>query len=352
MVPSFRIAIISLVLTAIVGCNTSGPSPADDTDGGTKRVRVVYIPKNTGNPYFDAIISGFQRAADEFGYDFHTTAPASAEATSQVPFIKDQIQRGIDVLAISPNSPDALNSIFDRARKSGIIVMVVNSDIPGSEAHRDLAVMPMDFNLVGAKNIEIMSEVIDGQGDIAVLSATTDAPDQNFWIEGMKVALHQPQYAGLNLVDIVYGDDDPQKSTVEAEGLLAKYPNLRGIISPTSVGIAATAQVIELAGLYPGGPNATGDGLELTGMGTPNEMRRFIKEGIVEKFFAWDPSRQGYIAGYLAVEMVAGRIKPEPGVTFEMSDAEIGRREFRDNNVLIAGSAIVLEKQNIDDWHF
>ena len=168
----------------------------------------------------------------------------------------------------------------------------------------------------------------------------------------MKVALEQPQYAGLNLVDIVYGDDDPQKSTVEAEGLLAKYPTLRGIIAPTSVGIAATAQVIELAGVYPGGPNATGDGVELTGMGTPNEMRRFIKEGIVKKFFDWDPSRQSYIGGYLAVEMVAGRIKPRPGLTFEMSDPEFGQFEFLENNALIAGPPVVFDKDTIDNWHF
>ena len=78
--------------------------------------KIVYIPKNTGNPYFDSIIAGFTKACEELGCEFTTTAPATAEATSQVSFVKEQIQRGVNVIAISPNSPDALNQVFDEAR--------------------------------------------------------------------------------------------------------------------------------------------------------------------------------------------------------------------------------------------
>ena len=108
-------------------------------------IDIVYIPKNTGNPYFDSIIGGFEKACSEIGCNFTTTAPATAEATSQIPFIAEQIQRGVDVLAISPNSPDALNDLFDEARAEGIVVLIVNSDIPGSEEHRDAAILLHGF---------------------------------------------------------------------------------------------------------------------------------------------------------------------------------------------------------------
>ena len=55
------------------------------------------------------------------------------------------------------------------------------------------------------------------------------------------------KYKDMKLVTTVYGDDDPQKSTTEAEALLANQAHLRGIISPTTVGVAATAQVVETA---------------------------------------------------------------------------------------------------------
>jgi rhamnose transport system substrate-binding protein len=246
-----KVFVVLLVLFFGLGClftlSAGGKQDAGGAAVKTKtaaELNIVYIPKNTGNPYFDSIIKGFEKASKELGFTFTTVAPATAEATSQIPFIKTQIQRGVDVIAISPNSPDALNQVFKQAMDKGIKVVIVNSDIPGSESYRDVAVLPMDFEITGSSQIELMSSLIGGKGDIAILSATTDAPDQNYWIEGMKVALKDPKYANMKLVDVVYGDDDPQKSTTEAEALLTKYPNLRGIIAPTTVGVAAAAQVV------------------------------------------------------------------------------------------------------------
>jgi rhamnose transport system substrate-binding protein len=313
-------------------------------------LEIVYIPKNTGNPYFDSIIRGFEQACLEIGCNFTTTAPATAEATSQIPFVEEQIQRGVDVLAISPNSPDALNDVFDQAREQGIVVLIVNSDIPGSEEHRDAAVLPMDFDITGASQVELMGSLINYEGKIAILSATADAPDQNYWIEGMQAALEEDKYANMDLVTIVYGDDDPQKSLTECEALLANYPDLRGIISPTTVGVAASAQCVESAGVYPGGPNAVGEGLQVTGLGTPNQMRRFVEEGIVQAFALWSPYDEGYLSGYLGVGLADGTIVAAPGNTFEVPN--LGEREFRDLNVVITGPPTVFTKDNIGDFDF
>ncbi len=305
-------------------------------------LEIVYIPKNTGNPYFDSIIGGFEKAAGELGFNFTTVAPATAEATSQLPFIRTQIQRGVDVIAISPNSPDALNRVFEQAMNEGIKVIVVNSDIPGSEDYRDVAILPMDFEITGSSQVELMGSLIDYEGKIAILSATTDAPDQNYWIEGMKEALEESKYQDMELVEVAYGDDDPQKSTTEAEALLTKYSDLRGIISPTTVGVAAAAQVVENAGRAPE--------LQVTGLGTPNQMRRFIKNGTVEAFALWSPFDEGYLAGYLATELALGEIEAAEGVDFDVPG--LGSRTIGENRVVITGPPTVFTAENIDDFNF
>src|SRR5438132_4035799 len=43
------------------------------------------------------------------------------------------------------------------------------------------------------------------------------------------------KYPQMKLVDVVYGNDDPTVSTQVTQGLLQKHPNLKGIISPTTV---------------------------------------------------------------------------------------------------------------------
>ena len=53
-----------------------------------------------------------------------------------------------------------------------------------------------------------------------------------------------PDYANIELVDTVYGDDDDQKSFDKTEALLQNHPDLKGIISPTTVGIAAAARYL------------------------------------------------------------------------------------------------------------
>jgi rhamnose transport system substrate-binding protein len=307
-----------------------------------KSLKVVYIPKNTGNPYFDSIINGFKKASSELGFEFTTVAPATAEATSQIPFIKAQIQRKVDVLAISPNSPDALNELFKQAMDKGIVVMIVNSDIPGSEDFRNVAVLPMDFEITGSSQVELMGSLIKYKGKIAILSATTDAPDQNYWIEGMKKALQGSKYSGMQLVDVVYGNDDPQKSTTEAEALLSKYSDLRGIISPTTVGVAAAAQVVENAKRAPQ--------LQVTGLGTPNQMRRFIKNGTVTAFALWSPLSEGYLSAYLGVALATGKVKAAEGAAFDVPG--LGKRVIGKNRVIVTGPPTVFNKANIDDFNF
>ena len=79
--------------------NVAPAVPITKTDTGGKTLQIVYIPKNTGNPYFDSIIGGFKKAAGELGFDFSTVAPSTAEGTGQIPFIKEQTQRGVNAIA-------------------------------------------------------------------------------------------------------------------------------------------------------------------------------------------------------------------------------------------------------------
>jgi len=337
--------VISILLVFICMFGLFANATEEATAAAAKTVgdlEIVFIPKNSGNPYFDSIVGGFEKASQELGFTFTTIAPATAEATSQIPFIKTQIQRGVDVIAIAPNSPDALNQVFKQAMDAGIKVLIVNSDIPGSEDYRDVAILPMDFEITGSSQVELLGSLINYSGEIAVLSATTDAPDQNYWIEGMKVALKDPKYANMTLVDVVYGDDDPQKSLTEAEALLTKYPNLRGIISPTTVGVAATAQAVENAGRAPQ--------LQVTGLGTPNQMRRFVKNGTVTAFALWSPFDEGYLAANLAVDLVMGNVEAKEGVVFsvpELGDITIGPMRS-----IITGPPTVFTIDNIDDFNF
>ena len=167
------------------------------------------------------------------------------------------------MIAISPNSPDALNQVFQSARDKGIIVLTV-TDITGNEQYRDATILPTILLKWVQTRLKWLGSLIGYKGEIAILSATTEAPDQNYWIEGMNETLaNDSKYSDMTLVATVYGDDQPEKSTTEMEALLANFPNLKGIIAPTTVGIAASAQVVQSRGIA--------DQVKVTGLGLPSK---------------------------------------------------------------------------------
>ena len=315
----------------------AGNAVAQDID-------IVFVGKNTGNPYFDSLTLGFVEACEVIACNFEFVAPATAEATSQIPFLEAQIQRGVDVIAISPNSPDALNQVFQAARDKGITILTVNGDITGNEQYRDATILPTDFTKVGADQIEMVGSLIGYEGEIAILSATTEAPDQNFWIDGMNETIaNDPKYANMTLVATVYGDDQPEKSTTEMEALLANFPNLRGVIAPTTVGIAAAAQVVQSRGIA--------DQVKVTGLGLPSEMREFVKDGTVEGFQLWSPYNEGWLAAHFAVGLKDGSMSNEVGGTFEVPNLDT--ITINEGNSINTQSALTtFNADNIDDFDF
>ncbi len=338
--PIVLLMLLLATLLAGLSCKEETAVTGERREGA---IRMVYIPKNTGNPYFDPLIQGFRDAAEELGAEFRTVAPATADATSQLSFIKDQLQLGVDVLAISPNSPEALNPALRDAMNRGVIVITVDSDLTGHEANRTAAVATVDPVTVGQSQIELLGSLIGYEGKFAILSATTNAPNQNTWIGHMRETLaSDPKYAKMELVEVVYGNDEPQKSLTEAEALLTKYPDLRGIIAPTTVGIAAAAQAVESAG--------KAQQVKVTGLGTPNQMRRFIKDGTVEAFALWSPYDEGYLAAHVGYLIAKGELNAEPGSQF--TAGKLGQREFIEKNIVITGPPVTFTRENIDEFDF
>jgi rhamnose transport system substrate-binding protein len=288
------------------------------------------------------MIEGFKKAAEETGMQFDTVAPATADATSQIPLIKAQAQRGVNVIAISPNSTDALNQVFKEAMGKGITIVTVDSDVTGNEQYRTAGVLTVDPETVGRSQVELMGSLIDYKGKFAILSATTEAPNQNMWIGYMKEAMKDPKYKQMEFVGVVYGNDEPQKSTTETEALLNKYPDLRGIIAPTTVGVMSAAQVVQSTG--------KASQVQVTGLGTPNQMRPFIKDGTVKAFALWSPYDEGYLAGHLSYLLASKKLTPAPGAKFDAG--KLGQREFREKNVVITGPPVTFTKENIDQFKF
>jgi len=338
-------ALAALALTAtfaFAGCGGDDDSSADNGSGdGGGALSITMLPKNLGNPYFDTSTDGAEAAAEEIGADLEEVGPETASPDAQVSYINTVAQQGQDALILSANDPDALCDAIDEARSADVKVVTFDADT--NPECRDLFINQATAEGIAAKQLELISEQIGGKGEIAILSAAANATNQNAWIEMMETELaDNPDYADIELVDTVYGDDEDQKSFDQTEALLQNHPDLKGIVSPTTVGIAAAARYLSDS-QYKGK-------VALTGLGTPNQMREYVDNGTVEAFALWNPGDLGALATYAAAALANGDISGEEGDTFEAGD--LGEFEVEADGVVLLGEPFTFNADNIADFDF
>jgi rhamnose transport system substrate-binding protein len=319
-----------------------GSSSSAGTSGSLKSgLKVFVIPKNLGNSYFTTADSansgGAISALSALGETGSETSGTAATPSAQIPAIQAAVSKGANALIVSATDPTALCPTLQSAMKRGIAVVTYDSDAPTC---RSMFINQASTAQIGTSEVDVLAKQIGESGQIAIVSAAASATNQNAWIGFMKTELKK--YPKMSLVSTVYGNDDPTTATQVTQGLLQQYPNLKGIISPTTVGIAAAASVLDSA-KYRGK-------VALTGLGTPDEMKKYVSDGTVKSFELWNPADLGYLAGYAAVELASGKITGASGQTF--TAGKLGSFTVGAANTVLLGPPFVFDSGNIAKFNF
>lgn len=308
-----------------------GAAQAQDT------VRIALVVKALGIGFFEAAAKGAEQAAAELGnVEIIYTGPTNTTAEGQIEVINALIAQQVDAIAISANDRDALVPALKRAMDRGITVISWDSGV--APEGRQLHLNPSSNPLIGNMIIKLAADHLPDGGQVAVLSASATATNQNTWIEEMNKVMGN--YPGIEVVTTVYGDDLADKSYREAQGLMQSYPDLRAIIAPTSVGIVAAARAVEDAGKV--------GQVNVTGLGLPSEMAGAIASGASQSFAIWNPIDLGYSAAYLAHQLATGAAEAGPGATVPMG--RMGSLTLDDGSEGAMADPFVYDASNIDDF--
>jgi rhamnose transport system substrate-binding protein len=331
--------------SAAAGSGTSTAAGTSSASGGSSGLKsglkVFVIPKNLGNNYFTVADSvktgGALSVVKALGSDGTETSGSAATSASQLPAIQSAIAKGANVLIVSATDPTALCPTLKQAMARGITVVTYDSDAPTC---RDLFINQASTAAIGTSEVDVLAKELHDQGQIGIVSAAASATNQNAWIGYMKSELKK--YPKMSLASVVYGNDDPTTATQVSSGLLQHFPHLAGIISPTTVGIAAAAGVLDT-------PQYRGK-VQLTGLGTPLSMKKFVKDGTVQAFELWDPAKLGYLAAYAGIELASKKFTATPGATF--TAGKLGSFKVASDKSVLLGPPQVFNKANIDQFNF
>ena len=333
--------------SASTGASASTGTSASAAASGIKKGLVVYfIPKDTQNPYEVLADTGGAKALTELGGKVVVSSGTADTAAAQIPSIQAAIQAHADAIVIAGNDPSALCPSLEQASSAGIKILSFDSDVSCGSSPDHLFVNQADTASIGTSEVDILAKEIGSSGQIAILSAAASATNQNSWIAYMKQQL--AKYPKMTLVKTVYGNDDPATSLTVLQGLLSAYPNLKGIISPTTVGIQASAQYLDTH-------KSLLKKLTLTGLGLPSQMKPYVKDGTVKEFELWNPSNLGYLAGYAAAALASGSASLTPGSSFTAGTLGSYKVLAPTTGVgpsIVLGPPTVFDAANVDQFNF
>jgi len=345
-----RVVVLSAAVAAIgmlSGCRKQqAPSPSTSTPAAKEapagQITVCLLPKKKGLPYFSSCADGAREAAKELGVRLVYDGPTDGSPEKAAAMIEKWTLKHVDVIAVSPNDPEVLAPAMKEALAKG--VRVITWDADGRPDTREFFVNQATAKEIGYALVDTMARDLGNgdpdkaEGQLAIITATLTAANQNAWIKYMKERLKK--YPKLELVTIKPSNEDQKLAFEVARDLMKAYPNLRGIFGISSVAFPGAAEAVRQAG-------KRGQVL-VTGLSTPNNMREYVKDGTVRSVVLWNSRDLGYLTVYVAEALARGRLKKGDTV---VEAGRLGKRRIEGDNVLL-GQILVFTKDNIDQYDF
>jgi rhamnose transport system substrate-binding protein len=329
------------------GCGREADTPAPGGgpegsvgEGNTKKYTVCLLPKKKGLPYFTSCADGAREAAKELGnIELVYDGPTDGSPEKAASMIEQWILKGVDVIAVSPNDPDVLAPAMKKAMEKGIHVITWDAD--GVKDARSFFVNQATAKDIGYALVDTMAKDLGGpkeDADVAIITATLTAANQNEWMKYMKERL--PAYPKMKLVATKPSMEDQKLAFQVAQDLMKAYPNLKGLFGISSVAFPGAAEAVKQAG--------KSGSVFVTGLSTPNNMKEYVKGGTVRSVVLWSTVDLGYLTIY-ASEAIAGEKLKSGDKTLKAG--RLGEKNIAGDNILL-GDILVFTKENIDRYDF
>ena len=332
------------VLLAVFGCaendssqtkGISGENAAHSADG--KKLRIALLPKIKGISYFSSCFKGAEEAARELGIELLYDGPTDGDPRKQAEMIEQWTVDGVDVICVAPNAPDVVAGAMKEARAAG--VSVITWDANGTSESRSFFVNQASAQAIGEGMVNAMLNDLgpDTEGDVVIISADATSANQNAWIETMKPALAKTK---LNLATIKFPGENASNALADSQDVISKYPDLKGIFGISSVSFPGAAEAVEQSG--------KGGQVLVTGLSTPNDMKKFVNIGTVRSVILWNTLDLGYLTIHVAKALATGDLK-EGATSFKAG--RLGELSIVGDHVML-GDILVFTKDNIDRYDF
>jgi rhamnose transport system substrate-binding protein len=338
---SAAVAIGAAAVLVLSGCTKKNEAPAAGGGATTagQTVKVAFVPKLQGVPYFEAMNAGGQKAAAALGnVQWLYQGPTQADAAAQADIVRSYIQQKVNTLIVAPNDPDSMAPLLQQAKAAGIHVATADTDAPNSV--REVFVNQATADGIGQALTDSLLTAMGGKGKYAIVSCGQTAENLNSWIEVQKAYTAQ-KYPDAQIVDIVYAGEDQAKSTQMATDLMNAHPDLTGLVGECTSSAPGVAQAVR---------DADKVGQVFTvGLGTPQSMKPYLADGSSSAAILWDVENLGYLTAWAGAQVAQDKqfsetnnVSPDlPAVKYDAA-----------TKTLLLGPPLAITKDNVDQFTY
>jgi rhamnose transport system substrate-binding protein len=324
---------------AMTGCSKkSETSGSGATTGGSKQAVVAFVPKLQGIPYFEAMNTGGQKAAQDLGVKWIYKGSTTADPGAQTDIVKSLIQQKVSTLFVAPNDPDSMAPVLTDAKGKGIHVATSDTDAPNSP--REVFVNQATADGIGKALTDALAEKMGGKGKYAIVSCGQTAANLNSWIAVQKKYTAE-KYPNVKIVSTVYAGEDEAKAVSMAKNLMNAHPDLTGLVGECTSSAPGVAKAVRESGKI---------GKVFTvGLGTPQAMKPYLTDGSSSASILWNVENLGYLTAWAGKQLADGKpLDPDSALKAKIPDVQY----FADQKMLLLGPPLRITTQNVAQFNY
>ena len=317
----------------------SAPSPSPTATApvpGAHKAVIAMMPKAKGDPYFISARKGADSAANALGVELLWDGPTDLDPAKQNEVVEAWITRGVDAIAVSVENREAISTVLRKARAKGI--KVVTWDADAEKDARDFFVNQATPQGIGYTLTDEAARIMGGKGELAIITASLSAANQNEWIKHIKARL-AAKYPGMTLVAIQPSEGDRDRAFSETQTVLKVHPKVKVIMAIAAPAVPGAAEAVKQSGRTD---------VKVTGLSLPNMCRPYIKSGVIESIVLWNTMDLGALSVRVAQALTSGELKA--GAT-TLDAGKLGRFDVAGDEVRL-GLPFIFNKSNIDRFDF
>lgn len=306
------------VIGGIMGCSsqnvktTEASQPAPAEQGKTTSAesaekegyRFAFAVKNRTNPFFINMIEGMEAECDKLGATLNVQAAESEkDIDKQIQTIQAFMSQDYDAIFITPLSAVAVVPVIKECNDAGIPVILIDTRADATEMEKIGAKMDYfvtgDNKNAGELAAQAMVEVLNGEGNIAILESTAGSSAGIAVLEGMHEVLAG---SSIQVVASQTADNNRNKGYEVAQGILAANPNINGILACNDEMGLGAINAMKDAGF---------EGIPVIGINNAPDAQTALKNGSMYATVDKCSDEQGATAIRRAVELLEGKEIPE-----------------------------------------